>query len=47
MGKFSEHAKGANIFAKCEHFVKTMSFIAATINCSKELEEFSALIAQY
>ena len=35
-----------NIFAKCENFVKTMSFIAATVNCSKELE-FSALKAQY
>jgi len=30
-----------------EHFVKTMSFIAAKINCSKELVEFSALISQY
>ena len=27
-------------------FVKTMSFIAATINSSKELVEFSALIAK-
>ena len=33
--------------AKCENFVKTMSVIAATINCSKELVEFSALIPQY
>ena len=30
------------VFAKCENFVKTMSFIAATIKCSKELVEFSA-----
>ena len=36
-----------NIFAKCVNFVKTMSFIAATINSPKELMEFSALIAQY
>ena len=34
-------------FAICENFVKTMSFIAATINGSKELVEFSALIAEY
>ena len=33
--------------AKYENFVKTMSFIAATISCLKELVEFSALIAQY
>ena len=35
---------------KCKNFLKTMSFIAAKINCSKELVEFSALIpliAQY
>ena len=31
----------------CENFVKTMSFIAATVNCSEELVEFSALIAEY
>ena len=45
-----------NIFAKCENFmkmrkcknfVKTMSVIASTINCSKELVELSALIPQY
>ena len=56
MRKFHENAKCENIFVKCknmkisrkcENFVKTMSFIAATINCSKELVEFSALIAQY
>ena len=35
------------ISRKCENFVKTMSVIAATINCSKELLEFSALIPQY
>ena len=29
-----------NSFAKCENFVKTMSFIAATINCSKELAQY-------
>ena len=40
-------AKCETILAKCENFVKTMSFIAATINCSKELVKFSALIAQY
>ena len=40
MRKFRENAK-------CENFVKTMNFIAATINSSKELVEFSALIAQY
>ena len=33
--------------AKCENYVKTMSVIAVTINCSKELVEFSALIPQY
>ena len=32
---------------KCENFMKTLSVIAATINCSKELVEFSALIPQY
>ena len=37
MRKFRENAK-------CENFVKTMSVIAATINCSKELVKFSALI---
>ena len=31
---------------KCENFGKTMSFIAATNNCSKELVEFSGLMAQ-
>ena len=31
----------------CENFVKTMSFMATTINCLKEEVEFSALIAQY
>ena len=30
-----------------ENFVKTMSVKAATINCSKELVELSALIPQY
>ena len=35
------------ISRKYKNFVKTMSFIAATINCSKELVEFSAWIAQY
>ena len=40
MRKFRENAK-------CENFVKTMSVIAATINCPKELVEFSALIPQY
>ena len=29
-----------DIFAKCEHFVKTMSLTAATNNCRKELVEF-------
>ena len=33
--------------AKCENFVKTISVIAATIICSKDLVQFSALIAQY
>ena len=33
--------------AKRENLVKTMSVKAATINCSKELVEFSALIPQY
>ena len=33
--------------AKWENFVKTMSVITATINSSKELVEFSALIPQY
>jgi len=33
--------------AKILKFVKTMSFIAATIICSKELVEIFALIAQY
>ena len=43
----------ANIFwrkcemRKCENFVKSMSFIDSTINYSKELVEFSAMIAQY
>ena len=41
--KFLENEKYENIFAKCENFVKTMT----TINCSEELVEFSALIAQY
>ena len=40
MRKFLENTK-------CENFVKTMSVIAATINCLKELVEFSALIPQY
>ena len=43
--KFQSHF--ANFFAKCENFVKTIIFIAATISCLKELVEFSALIAQY
>ena len=37
-------------FAKmrnAQNFKKTMSVIAATINCPKELVEFSALIPQY
>ena len=34
-------------FAKCENFVKIMSFVVATINCSEELVEFYAVIAQY
>ena len=46
MQKFHENAKCENIFTKCENFVKTMSFIAVTINCSEELVEFSALIVQ-
>ena len=45
--KTKRNAKCGNIFAKCENFVKTVTFIVATINCSKELVEFSALIAQY
>ena len=40
--KFRENNK--YIFAKCENFVNTMSFIVATIIRRKE---FSALIAQY
>ena len=40
MRKFCENAK-------CENFVKTRNVLAATINCSKELVEFSALIPQY
>ena len=43
--KFREFFSREN--AKCENFVKTMSVIAATINCSKELVKFSALIPQY
>ena len=35
----------SHIFAK--NFVKTMSFIAAKLNCSKEFVEFHAPIAQY
>ena len=53
-GKFREKAKiSENISEKCEknftkreNFVKSMSFIAATIICLGELVEFSALIAQ-
>ena len=43
---FRSHFTKKN-YAKCENFVKTMSVIAATINCSKKLVEFSALIPQY
>ena len=48
--KFRENMKRENFCknAKCENFVKTMSFIiAAKINCSKKLVEFSANTAQY
>ena len=45
--KFLENEKYENIFAKCENFLKAMSFIAATINCSKKLVEFSALKFYY
>ena len=41
--KKCENANCENIITKCENFVKTMSFTAATINCSKEHVEFSAL----
>ena len=41
--KTKRNAKCGNIFAKCKNFVKTVTFIDATINCSIEL----ALIAQY
>ena len=41
----SHFAKNIKIFSR--NFVKTMSFIAAQMNCSEELKEFSALIAQY
>ena len=38
--------RNAKISRKCENFVKTMSFIAATISCLKEIVEFTALIAR-
>ena len=48
MGKFRKMRKfRENIFVKFENFVKVMSVLAAKINCSKKLVEFSALIAQY
>ena len=42
--KFRENNFRKN--GECENFVKTMSVLAATINCSKELVEFSTLIPQ-
>ena len=44
---FFAKIQNAKISRKYENFVKTMSVIAATINYSKELVEFSALIPQY
>ena len=37
--KFREKMRKFRENAKCENFVKTMNFIAATINSSKELVE--------